>query len=120
MCLLLLLLFVAMDVPPVMLTAALLVLLPPCLLAALQAARMIRPVKQIASGAAEMIGGLEQNNMSIRVPDGGVGGTKGLRFTHEGGWVGGWVQVEVVPPLPACCPARFIHFNLGQLGLSRP
>jgi DNA-directed RNA polymerase I subunit RPA2 len=47
---------------------------------------MIRPVKQIASGAAEMIGGLEQNNMSIRVPDGGVGGTKGLRFTHAGGY----------------------------------
>ncbi|KAL4859361.1 DNA-directed RNA polymerase I subunit 2 [Chlorella vulgaris] len=47
-----------------------------------QAARMIRPVKQIASGAAEMIGGLEQNTMSIRMPDGGEGGTKGLRFTH--------------------------------------
>ena len=59
--------------------------LPACLPALLlQAARMIRPVKQIASGAAEMIGGLEQNNMSIRVPDGGVGGTKGLRFTHAG------------------------------------
>jgi hypothetical protein len=49
-----------------------------------QAARMIRPVKQIASGAAELIGGLEQNTMSIRMPDGGEGGTKGLRFTHTG------------------------------------
>ncbi|PSC76790.1 DNA-directed RNA polymerase I subunit 2 isoform X1 [Micractinium conductrix] len=47
-----------------------------------QAARMIRPVKQIASGAAEMIGSLEQNNMNIRVPDGGEGGSKRLKFTH--------------------------------------
>ncbi|KAL4423560.1 hypothetical protein ABPG77_004600, partial [Micractinium sp. CCAP 211/92] len=47
-----------------------------------QAARMIRPVKQIASGAAEMIGTLEQNNMNIRVPDGGEGGSKRLKFTH--------------------------------------
>ena len=46
---------------------------------------MVRPVKQIASGAAELIGTLEQNNMSIRVPDGGEGGTKGLKFTHTGG-----------------------------------
>lgn len=47
-----------------------------------QAARMIRPVRQIASGAAEMLGSLEQNNMNIRVPDGGDGGSKRLKFTH--------------------------------------
>ncbi|EFN59491.1 hypothetical protein CHLNCDRAFT_138110, partial [Chlorella variabilis] len=47
-----------------------------------EAARMIRAVRQIASGAAEMIGSLEQNNMAIRMPDGGEGGTKGLKFTH--------------------------------------
>lgn len=56
-----------------------------------QAARLIRPVRQIASGAAEMLGTLEQNNMSIRVPDGGEGGTKGLKFTHAGAWrTRGW------------------------------
>lgn len=48
-----------------------------------QAARMIRPVRQIASGAAELIGGLEQHNMSIRCPDGGPGGSRTLKFTHE-------------------------------------
>ena len=48
-----------------------------------QAARMIRPVRQIASGAAEFIGSLEQHNMSIRCPDGGPGGSRTLKFTHE-------------------------------------
>lgn len=47
-----------------------------------QAARLIRPVRQIASGAAELVGSLEQCNMNIRVPDGGAGGSRGLRFTH--------------------------------------
>ena len=58
-----------------------------------QVARMIRAVRQIASGAAEMIGSLEQNNMAIRMPDGGEGGTKGLKFTHAGeaGWRPGWL-----------------------------
>ena len=65
-----------------------------------QAARMARPVRQTASGAAELLGSLEQHNMAIRCPDGGAGGSRGLRFTHEGGWgvedggvdgVGGWV-----------------------------
>ena len=55
----------------------------PPILRALQAARMIRPVRQLASRAAEMVGSLEQYNMAIRCPDGGAGGTKGLRFTHE-------------------------------------
>lgn len=56
---------------------------------------MVRPVKQIASGAAEMIGSLEQNNMAIRVPDGGEGGSKGLRFTHTGAGAGcgRWLRV---------------------------
>ena len=48
-----------------------------------QAARMIRPVRQLASGAAEMLGTLEQHNMSIRCPDGGKGGSRRLCFTHE-------------------------------------
>ena len=48
-----------------------------------QAARMVRPVRQLSSGAAELIGSLEQHNMNIRCPDGGPGGSKNLRFTHE-------------------------------------
>ena len=48
-----------------------------------QAARMIRPVRQIASKAAEFVGTLEQSFMSIRCPDGGAGGSKGLRFSHS-------------------------------------
>ncbi|KAL6767395.1 hypothetical protein ACKKBF_B35095 [Auxenochlorella protothecoides x Auxenochlorella symbiontica] len=47
-----------------------------------QAARMVRPVRQILSGAAELIGSLEQCHMSIRCPDGGPGGSKRLKFTH--------------------------------------
>lgn len=45
---------------------------------------MVRPVKQILSGAAELIGTLEQGHMSIRCPDGGPGGSKRLKFTHTG------------------------------------
>lgn len=45
---------------------------------------MIRPVKQVLSGAAEMIGTLEQCHMAIRCPDGGDGGSKRLKFTHTG------------------------------------
>ena len=48
-----------------------------------QAARMVRPVRQLVSGAAELIGGLEQHNMNIRCPDGGPGGSRTLKFTHE-------------------------------------
>lgn len=48
-----------------------------------QAARMIRPVRQVASRAAELLGTLEQCNMSIRCPDGSSGGSRFLRFTHE-------------------------------------
>ena len=47
------------------------------------AARMVRPVRQRASGAAELIGTLEQCNMSIRCPDGGAGGSRRLKFTHD-------------------------------------
>lgn len=47
-----------------------------------QAARVVRPVRQLASGAAELVGSLEQCNMNIRCPDGGAGGSRGLRFTH--------------------------------------
>lgn len=54
---------------------------------------MVRPVRQILSGAAELIGSLEQCHMSIRCPDGGPGGSKRLKFTHTGvgKWVG-WTQ----------------------------
>lgn len=48
-----------------------------------QAARMVRPVRQLASGASELVGSLEQCNMNIRCPDGGSGGTKSAKFTHE-------------------------------------
>ena len=51
---------------------------------------MIRPVMQLASGAAEMIGTLEQCNMAIRVPDGGTGGSRNMRFTHAGAERVGW------------------------------
>lgn len=47
------------------------------------AARFMRPVRQIHSGAAELLGTLEQHNMSIRCPDGGPGGSRGLNFSHE-------------------------------------
>jgi DNA-directed RNA polymerase I subunit RPA2 len=45
--------------------------------------RLMRPVRQIASGAVEHIGSLEQVFMSVRCPDGGAGGSEGLVFTHE-------------------------------------
>lgn len=45
---------------------------------------MIRPVKQMASGAIEWIGTLEQCHMAIRCPDGSDGGSKQLKFTHTG------------------------------------
>ncbi|KAL0055264.1 hypothetical protein WJX82_009622 [Trebouxia sp. C0006] len=48
-----------------------------------QAARMMRPVKQNSSQAPELIGSLEQYNMSIWCPDGGVGGSRNLKFTHS-------------------------------------
>lgn len=47
------------------------------------AARMMRPVKQNSSKAPELIGSLEQYNMSIWCPDGGTGGSKNLDFTHS-------------------------------------
>lgn len=48
-----------------------------------QAARMVRPVRQAASKAAELLGTLEQCSMNIRCPDGGSGGSRNLKFTHE-------------------------------------
>lgn len=56
----------------------------PGILVHTQGSRMIRPVKQLASGAAEMIGTLEQTTLRIRCPDGGAGGSQGIRFTHAG------------------------------------
>ena len=47
-----------------------------------QAARMMRPVKQTSTLAAELIGTLEQFNMNIACPDGGFNGSPGLPFTH--------------------------------------
>lgn len=49
-----------------------------------QAARMVRPVVQNASRAAELIGSLEQTTMNIRCPDGGSGGSANLKFSHSG------------------------------------
>jgi DNA-directed RNA polymerase I subunit RPA2 len=48
-----------------------------------QGARMMRPVRQRASKATELIGSLEQSVLSIHCPDGIEGGSKGLKFTHE-------------------------------------
>ena len=48
-----------------------------------QAARLIRPVRQIHSGATELIGAMEQHTMNIRCADGGPGGSELLEFTHE-------------------------------------
>lgn len=47
-----------------------------------QAARMMRPVRHLHSGGIELIGTLEQNNLHIHCPDGGAGGSPGLKFTH--------------------------------------
>lgn len=48
-----------------------------------EGARMVRPVHQLPSRDLEYIGTLEQQFMDIRLPDGGIGGSAGLRFTHE-------------------------------------
>lgn len=48
-----------------------------------QSARMVRPVRQLGSKALELIGTLEQHNMSIKCPDGGYGGSPSLNFSHE-------------------------------------
>jgi DNA-directed RNA polymerase I subunit RPA2 len=48
-----------------------------------QSARMVRPVRHWAGGGGlELIGTLEQGTLDIHCPDGGTGGTPGLRFTH--------------------------------------
>lgn len=48
-----------------------------------QSARMARPVRYWAGGGGlEMLGTLEQSTLDIHCPDGGAGGTPGLRFTH--------------------------------------
>lgn len=47
------------------------------------AARMMRPVQQLGSfGGLELLGTLEQCNMDIYCPDGGDGGSPGIKFTH--------------------------------------
>lgn len=43
----------------------------------------LRQVRGIRTGAVEYIGSLEQLHMDIRCPDGGFGGSTGLRFSHE-------------------------------------
>lgn len=48
-----------------------------------QASRLVRPVRQLRSAAIELLGSLEQANMSVRCPDGGHGGSPGMVFTHE-------------------------------------
>ncbi|MEW5309998.1 MAG: hypothetical protein WDW38_001834 [Sanguina aurantia] len=48
-----------------------------------QTARLIRPVTQLRTNARELLGTLEQFNMSIRCPDAGFGGSPSLPFTHS-------------------------------------
>ncbi|KAJ9526862.1 hypothetical protein QJQ45_017765 [Haematococcus lacustris] len=48
-----------------------------------QTARMMRPVRQCGSGRVEMIGTLEQSCLAIRCPDGGIGGSPSLAFSHQ-------------------------------------
>ncbi|GAX83529.1 hypothetical protein CEUSTIGMA_g10954.t1 [Chlamydomonas eustigma] len=49
-----------------------------------QAARMVRPVKQVGgTEVVELVGTLEQNSMHIACPDGGHNGSPGLKFTHS-------------------------------------
>lgn len=43
---------------------------------------MMRPVTHLGTGSPELIGTLEQNNMHIRCPDSGAGGSPGLAFSH--------------------------------------
>ena len=45
--------------------------------------RLMRPVRQLASGFIENISSLEQAFMSIKCPDGSSGGSEELVFTHE-------------------------------------
>ncbi|KAK9786393.1 hypothetical protein WJX73_005626 [Symbiochloris irregularis] len=45
-------------------------------------ARMHRPVTHLASGMRELIGSLEQSHLNVRCPDGGLGGSKGLVYSH--------------------------------------
>eukprot|EP00878_Enallax_costatus_P035425 GHUV01039494.1.p1 GENE.GHUV01039494.1~~GHUV01039494.1.p1 ORF type:complete len:145 (-),score=24.44 GHUV01039494.1:381-815(-) len=48
-----------------------------------QSARMMRPVRYWAGGGGlELLGTLEQATLDIHCPDGGAGGTPGVRFTH--------------------------------------
>uniref|UniRef100_A0A383WM53 DNA-directed RNA polymerase subunit beta n=1 Tax=Tetradesmus obliquus TaxID=3088 RepID=A0A383WM53_TETOB len=48
-----------------------------------QSARMARPVRYWAGGGGlELLGTLEQSTLDIHCPDGGPGGTPGLRYTH--------------------------------------
>ncbi|GFH16505.1 DNA-directed RNA polymerase subunit beta, partial [Haematococcus lacustris] len=44
---------------------------------------MMRPVRQCGSGRVEMIGTLEQSCLAIRCPDGGIGGSPSLAFSHQ-------------------------------------
>lgn len=47
------------------------------------ASRLVRPVRQRRSGALELVGTLEQSALHIACPDGGLGGSLGLGFSHE-------------------------------------
>ncbi|KAG1670388.1 hypothetical protein FOA52_000148 [Chlamydomonas sp. UWO 241] len=58
-----------------------------------QAARMMRPVRQQATGALELIGTLEQNFMAVACPDGGHNGSPGMGFTHSETHAGAMLSV---------------------------
>ncbi len=73
-----------------------------------QATRMIRPVRQLRSAAIELLGTLEQGNMSIRCPDGGHGGSPGMAFTHEELGAGGRLHPHrpMLQVMQGCCNAH--------------
>lgn len=63
-----------------------------------QSARMARPVRYWAGGGGlELLGTLEQSTLDIHCPDGGAGGTPGLRFSH--GELSAGVKASLSPTL---------------------
>jgi hypothetical protein len=85
-----------------------------------QSARMARPVRYWAGGGGlELLGTLEQSTLDIHCPDGGPGGTPGLRYTHgelSAGvyMVGGSCGCAVVLVLWALPMAHIMDSTLGS------
>jgi hypothetical protein len=77
----------------------------------MQSARMARPVRYWAAGGGlELLGTLEQSTLDIHCPDGGPGGTPGLRYTHGELSAGGQPRVLLV-----LCSCLFVWSVLGLL-----